>query len=757
MNPKKEHIYQMFTPAGVYLGMLPTPSTPFGYNQNLLTTFAQMVVTVPQSADVAGNVLTPITDESGNTITDESGSPLYTEGTPDLVGSTNSNALIANNNLIKVYEVSSYNPNGIKVFDGYVSKWKTKFGTSDDIDITCISNGQDMSQILVQSGDLAVTSQASDDGSSFTSTSAGFGQWILQSFSVATAYQISAISLELTSTVQSTLQISIKQQLSTTPQPSTDTVVASGSVVVPIQTKTVTKVAMTQPTLLNPAYTYYIQIFWQDSSNLTIFSKAGSPYGGGSVYTLGSSGTTFNTPVAQAGYALYFIVYQYGGNVTGVFTNEDPSLILTQVMANYTSQGGLLTPPVSSFTPLASQLYGDSSVPGAVWSTAVAQILNSATSLTFDTVQIKLPQGATTTSSPNLYRGDPSLDQVNVTSGNGTYGLNAANTQVTLPAVLSTSVNPNNGLATIVFASPITLTAATQYYLVWFFNFSSYSNPLQGASSLDPTVSTPFGSLYTGLATFNNASFSMSKPAGIQALYMQLALGAGSTPNGGYSSTGNISTYTFKMQTVLQAIQAIATLAPANWYWYADPATGELKFAQASTTADITLIKGRHINDIDIEATQENVKNNAYFTGGDDGTATSTNILVRATSSNGTRKGLALLSDNRVNSTNGGVVSARQIANNFLNNNAAESYITNVTVQHTTMDINAIKLGMMVGFAGFGNFVERLLLQVVGINRSPDQVTLQLGTLPLRDSQTIAQLQAQLQYQQTVANPTTPS
>lgn len=756
MNPKKEYLYRMFSPAGVYLGLLPTPSNPFGYNQNLLTTFAQMTVTVPQSADVAGTVLTPLTDESLNVITDEAGNAIYPEGTPDLVGSQNSNALIANNNLIKVYEVSSYNPLGKKVFDGYVSKWKTKFGTTDDIDITCISNGQDLSQILVQSGDVAVTNQITDDGSSQTSSNAGLGSWILQTFAASSAYQLSAISLELTATVQAVLSVSIKQQQSTSPQPSTDPTVASGTAIVPIQTKTVTKVSMTQPTTLNPAFTYYIQILWGDSSNLLIFGSASLPYGAGQAYTLTSSGTTFSTPVLIPNYSLYFIIYQHGGNVTGIYTNQDPSQILTDVMSNYTSQGGLITPPVSTVGALFSQPYGDTNIPGAFWSTAVAQQITPVANITFDTLQIKLPIGTTSVPSPyGLFKGSPSSDSVNVTAGSGSYS--TGNASVSIPSVIAATVNPNNGIATLVFASPITLTAAQAYYFVFFYNEGLYSASLQGAASTDPAPSSPFGSVYSGLVTANNTSAGMTKPGGIQAMYMVLGLGAGSSPNGGYSSTGNISTYTFKMQTVLQAIQSILSLAPANWYWYVDPATGVLNFAQASTVADIVLIKGRHINDIDIEATQENIKNTAYFTGGDDGSGTSTNILVKVTSSNGTRKGLALLSDNRVNSTNGSTVGARQIARNFLNNNAAETYITNVTVQHTTIDISTIKLGMMVGFAGFGNFMERLLLQVVGINYSPDQVTLQLGTLPLRDSQVVAQLQSQLQYQQTVANPSVPS
>jgi len=212
------------------------------------------------------------------------------------------------------------------------------------------------------------------------------------------------------------------------------------------------------------------------------------------------------------------------------------------------------------------------------------------------------------------------------------------------------------------------------------------------------------------------------------------------------------------MQTILQAIQATVALAPANWYWYVDPATGVLQFAKANTVADITIIRKRHINEIDIEATKENIKNTAYFTGGDDGTATSTNILVKVSKAlGGNRVGLALLSDNRVNSATGGTVTAKLIAQNYLNVNNSEQYIANAIIQDQTMDINLLKLGLMVGFSGFGNFVDNLLLQIVGVNYQSDQAILQLGTLPKRDTAVVAAIQAGLQYAQTVANPSTPS
>ncbi|HWV45131.1 MAG TPA: hypothetical protein VN039_03745, partial [Nitrospira sp.] len=202
---------------------------------------------------------------------------------------------------------------------------------------------------------------------------------------------------------------------------------------------------------------------------------------------------------------------------------------------------------------------------------------------------------------------------------------------------------------------------------------------------------------------------------------------------------------------------------PADWYWYVDPATNTLHFAEASASADITLIKGRHLNSLEIEATKEDIKNVVYFTGGDDGTGTNTNVFVLETATKGSNRfGLSTLSDNRISAAAAGSLAAAQalarlLAQNELSVNASETYITNVVIIDGTMDISSISLGMMVGFSGFGTFVDRLLLQVVSITREPEQVTLGLGTLPKRSARAVADVQTALTYQQTIDNPAQPS
>lgn len=233
------------------------------------------------------------------------------------------------------------------------------------------------------------------------------------------------------------------------------------------------------------------------------------------------------------------------------------------------------------------------------------------------------------------------------------------------------------------------------------------------------------------------------------------ALGGLVTTPGGYVSTGLTMSYAFKVQTVLQAIDTILQLAPANWYWYVDLASNTLFFSPSGTTADFTFIKGKHYETLKLRATKENIKNDGYFTGGDDGSGNNVFTHLQIAAGNN-RVGLAMLSDNRVSGALA-VPTALQIIQSYLDQNSSEEYYTELVVLDSTMDTSQFRVGKMVSLAGNGNIWDTLLLQVVGINKTPDKVTLQIGTLPRRSSKTVAKILSDLSYLQTVQNPAVPS
>lgn len=89
------------------------------------------------------------------------------------------------------------------------------------------------------------------------------------------------------------------------------------------------------------------------------------------------------------------------------------------------------------------------------------------------------------------------------------------------------------------------------------------------------------------------------------------------------------------------------------------------------------------------------------------------------------RRGLLKIQDNRVTDPE----SADIIAETEINRNKDPRFTSSITISSATYDTKSIKLGDLVGFRNFGNFVDTLEMQIVRIDYSPHQVVLQLDTL----------------------------
>jgi hypothetical protein len=753
MPVQKNYLYKVFNPTGNYLGLLQGVNSEFTINYLLSSAFAQMQITVAQSADNAALTLTPLQDEAGNIITDETGDPILPESAPAIVGS---GTLIYNNNLIQVVEYSQYHPNGIIVYSGYISKWKTNFGNDENILITCISLGQDLNNYLIQSGDIAYITQATQDGSNIAfNTTGGSGKGIGQlvgggqSFVMGATKSVDAIAVEMALPEAGTLSIEVYQGTPYSGDIIGDPVeITMSRHFTAAVAQSIIKLTANAPTTLASGVTYYFIVFWQpdnnsSTANATIYYSASNPYASGNCFGLASSGTYYFIPSADwfSGGDLYFVLYQHGGSLSGQYLNNDPSYMLTDIMSNYTSRGGGVQIPQPTGANVQS-LYSDNNIGGAYWGTAFAQIITPSSNLTINALQINayISGGGSNTFSVQVCKGNPALDQINVISGIETYQFGTGNSLIGS----SDSVTVSNSAAANVninFSTPVSLTSGVQYYLLVNFGQGGIGNlKFSGGSSGESPADTQVGKFYAALASINNASFGMTYSSTFPQMYFLI----NASGIGGYANTGVVSSYNFKFQTVWQGIQAIAALAPASWYYFVDPATNTLQFKQSSNTADITIVKGKHINNLDIEATKEGIINTVYFTGGDDGTGTSTDVLTVDTAALGdNRVGLEQLSDNRVSEANLGSLSAaqavaHQLGQNELSTESEEQYQTTLVLIDGTID-------------------DDLLLQVVGLTRYADSVSLQLGVLPLRSSQATATLKADLSYQQTVDAPATAS
>lgn len=218
--------------------------------------------------------------------------------------------------------------------------------------------------------------------------------------------------------------------------------------------------------------------------------------------------------------------------------------------------------------------------------------------------------------------------------------------------------------------------------------------------------------------------------------------------------TGLSLDYTFKVASILEVIEKSLELAPYDWYYYVDPGDKTFNFKQTSTTADYTIVLGKHVESIEIESTVENVINVVYFSGGDIGGGVNLYSKYQNIDSINVqdRQRMTRVSDNRV------IVQATAdaMADSILGQHPSEEYTVSLTLSDDKIDITLFKQGQIVGFNGFGNHLDNLLLQIVNISRYEYSVVLTLGVLPYRQSTKVQDIERQLDKQETIDNPVAP-
>lgn len=728
-----DHTYMYkISRTGVFQGLIPNVKSDFSYNQNLNNPGSQLVIEINTSPDTT--------------------SPIYGDA-----------ALLTEGNDLEVVLVNSTYPNGKTVFRGYVSKWTANYGGPETIQATFLSYGSQLDNIMIESGDTAYITQSTDNGSSWTAGTGGDKQpstVVLQQFTMAVNHPVGGVSLEVSTAGgdASILSVQIRLQAGGSPNLNGDAIVMTGTLALAGGlSKSIQKVVFPGASTLTTGNTYYMVVGWQGTQFLTVWGNSTNPYANGTVWTDAfSSGTSWDAATQVSGSDLYFIVWQHGGSTVAAYTSVDPSFILSDILSFYNQGGGVIQAPTNPITPLLSLPISDGNVPSGFWGCAFAQTFTPTAGMTVNLVQLLL--GSSSGSefvTVQLVRGDPTLDTPATIGGSFSYTLGGSNT-ILATSNTRTIANTTPNITGFSFSSPITLVSGTQYYILVTFGQGSFSNLIfKGGTSSDSTIA-PFGNMYYGLITFNNSSASMAFHSTTPVFYCNIGyqLPVPSNLDAGYGNTGVTASYTFKVNTVLEGVQKVLQLSPANWYWYVDIATNLLVFTTTGTTADHTMIKGRHINQLNLTRTSEQIENVVYFSGGDDGSGS--NVFVKKTNPTSLASfpiGLAKVSDNRVHDTTAGGL----LAQDALDRNAAPVYQTTLVIPNVVYDIDSFHLGQMIAFANFGNFIDTLLLQIVGIRYNPDMVTLTLGSQVPRSNQAVTDLERDLSLQQTIDNPTSPS
>lgn len=358
-----------------------------------------------------------------------------------------------------------------------------------------------------------------------------------------------------------------------------------------------------------------------------------------------------------------------------------------------------------------------------------------------------------------LYSGTPATPGALVDSGQVTYTGSAVR-EVTLQFAQVRSLNGNyfytidNGTASSWYYGAVTVYAtATDPY--------AGGNVFTGVTSGGVTTWTSVTAddlafIVQGASGSSDLTFSNQDPGTLLSAIITQAVAQGSIIS--YTATSidlvntNVS-YTYKVQTILEGIQKILQLSPAGWYWYVDPGTNYLHFHRTSGTVNHIFIIGNHIKDLSIEYSLEKVVNSVYFSGGATG---GVNLYIAQTASASiARYGqrLTRLSDNRITLT----PTAQIMVSNELGGKGAPLFYTTVEILANAYDIETINAGDTVGLRGFGNLIDALTLQIIGLTRTPDKVTLSLGTLPPRTSSEFDAVRRRLDKLETIDNPSAPS
>lgn len=219
-------------------------------------------------------------------------------------------------------------------------------------------------------------------------------------------------------------------------------------------------------------------------------------------------------------------------------------------------------------------------------------------------------------------------------------------------------------------------------------------------------------------------------------------------------ATGVTISETFRLNTKLQGIESVYNQTPDGWYWFGDVAENLITLKEVSATADHTFVFRKHIKQVNIRRSIEDLRNEVYFVGGDSGGGT---ILFKkysdATSQGNWRVGLHLITDRRFTVA----ANAQKVAEKIIARYKNPIYTTTVTIPSEVYDIETIKLGQMVQFRNFGNFVDGLLLQIVSFNYTPRAVTLELGELLLRQQDIVDKLAGGIEGEQYVDIPNAPA
>jgi hypothetical protein len=220
---------------------------------------------------------------------------------------------------------------------------------------------------------------------------------------------------------------------------------------------------------------------------------------------------------------------------------------------------------------------------------------------------------------------------------------------------------------------------------------------------------------------------------------------------GSIEDTGTTVSYTFNMNTISECLDKIVELCPSQWYWTYDPGNDLYSLKSRPTVPARYFTKQLDASKARLRRSIAGLVNEVYFTGGGDPA-----LLVKTVdgaAQTAWRRAILKLSDQRVLDQ----TTAELLSQSEIDRYKNPSFIGNITVNgnHPTA-IETIALGELAGFINFGDYLDELELQIVGLTYNVDTVDIELDRIVPPTTKRIEDLKRNLDTVEQQNNPDAP-
>lgn len=221
---------------------------------------------------------------------------------------------------------------------------------------------------------------------------------------------------------------------------------------------------------------------------------------------------------------------------------------------------------------------------------------------------------------------------------------------------------------------------------------------------------------------------------------------------GSIEDTGTVVSYTFNTNTIKEALDKILELCPADWFWSYDVGNNLYSLKARPESPDRYFTKKKDLIKFKLRRSIRRLVNQVYFTGGGDPALFKkyTDIQARLD----WRAGLAKISDQRVTVEG----TAEVLSQSAIDRQKDPEYIGSGTVSGDHYDdIEDVLLGDESGFMNYGNFIDNISLQIVGINYKLDTLDVDFETILPPVTKRVEDIKRNLDTIEQQNNPTSPS